>query len=140
MALRLLPTFEASLRRLLGVQSIAVSRWLGSGRGSANLIELATEPEPIVLYVKESTSDPGFWGLTKNQIKRLCSGGHRWFGVFLHHSATAGYVLSAGEIELQIREQRIRLAGDGDYKVNEHQQFSRSNYFAHLEELVPKLR
>ncbi len=139
MALRLVPKFETSLSRLLCARGIAVSRWSGGTRRSANLIALATVPRPTVLYVKESTSDPGFWGLTKNQLTRLSASGHRWFGVFLHHSPSAGYVLSGGQIELRIRDQRIRLAGDGDFKVNEHEQLLPSNRFERLEELFPKL-
>jgi hypothetical protein len=139
MALRLVPTFERSISRLLAARGIVVTRWPGGARSSANLLLLSTTPSPTVLYVKESVSKPGFWGLTKNQLDRLAASGLRWFGVFLHRSASTGYTLSGGQIELRIEESRIRLAGDGDYKVNEHEQFLPSNRFDRLEELFPRL-
>jgi hypothetical protein len=139
MALRLVPVFESSLSRLLRGRGIAVSRWSGGSRQSANLLRLSTSPSPTVLYVKESVNKPGFWGLTKNQLDRLVDSGNRWFGVFLQRSATTGYLLSGGQIELRIKEDRIRLAGDGDYKINEHDQFLPANRFERLEDLFPRL-
>lgn len=139
MALRLVPVFESSLTRLLRARDITVSRWSGGTRKSANLLLLSTSPSPTVLYVKESVNKPGFWGLTKNQLDRLVTGGYRWFGVFLQRSATKGYLLSGGQIELRIKEERIRLAGDGDYKINEHEQFLPANRFERLEELFSRL-
>lgn len=139
MALRLVPVFERSLIRLLGVRGIHVSRWSGGTRQSPNLLRLSTSPNPTLLYVKESINKPGFWGLTKNQLDRLAASGDRWFGVFLQRSATTGYLLSGGQIELRVKEERIRLAGDGDYKINEHEQFLPANRFDRLEELFPRL-
>lgn len=139
MALRLVPVFESSLTKLLRGRDITVSRWYGGTRRSGNLLLLSTSPSPTVLYVKESVNKPGFWGLTKNQLDRLATSGHRWFGVFLHRSATAGYLLSGGQIELRIGENRIRLAGDGDYKINEQEQFLPANRFDRLQELFPRL-
>lgn len=94
MALRLVPTFESSLTKLLRARGILVSRWSDGTRMSANLILLSTSPSLTVLYVKESINKLGFWGLTKNQLERLAASGHRWFGVFLHRSAGTGYLLS----------------------------------------------
>ncbi len=128
MALRLVPAFERSLIDLLRSRGIAVSRWPGGAKKSANLILLSTSPS-TVLYVKESASKPGFWGLTRNQLDRLTASGDRWFGVFLHSSASTGYLLSGGQIRLRIEEGRLRLAGDGDYKVNEHEHFLPANRF-----------
>lgn len=139
MSLRMVPTFEVALAKLLQPRNIAVSRWAGGTRRSANLILLSTSPSPTVLYVKESINKPGFWGLTNNQLHRLAASGNRWFGVFLHRSATKGYLLSGGQIELRIRETRIRLAGDGDYKINEHEQFLPANRFERLDDLFPRL-
>ena len=139
MALRLVPTFERSLTNLLRPHGVAVSRWTGGSRTSANLILLSTSPSPTVLYVKESASKPGFWGLTKNQLDRLAATGLDWFGVFLHGSATTGYLLSGGQISLRIEKGRLHLAGDGDYKVNEHEQFLPADHFTRLEELFSKI-
>lgn len=116
-----------------------MSNWSGGTRVSDSLLLLGTSPRPTVLYVKESTSRPGFWGLTANQLERLAVSGHRWFGVFLLRSASTGYLLSGGQIDLRIREGRIRVAGDGDFKVNENDQFLDPNRFKRLEELFPRL-
>ena len=139
MALRLVPIFERSITSLLGPHGIAVSRWTGGARTSANLVLLSTSPSPTVLYVKESTSEPGFWGLTKNQLDRLAASRHRWFAVFLHRSATSGYLLTGGQISLRIEEGRLHLAGDGDYKINENEQFVPANHFTRIEELLSQI-
>lgn len=116
-----------------------MSHWSDATRVSDNLLLLGTSPQPTVLYVKESTSRPGFWGLTANQLERLAASRYRWFGVFLLRSASSGYLLSGGQIDLRIREGRLRVAGDGDLKVNEHDQFLEANRFKRLEELFPRL-
>ena len=139
MPLRLVPNFEARLAKLLPARGITVARWLGGTRASANLLLLTTSPTSTVLYVKESVSTPGFWGLTKNQLDRINKSEQRWFGVFLHQSATMGYLLSGGQIDLRIRETRIRLGKDGDYKINEFEQFMPANRFQRLEELIQRI-
>jgi len=60
-------TFRKSLGDLLAPRHLDVSMWAGGTRISYNLLEISTKLRPTVLYVKVSTSVPGFWGLTKTR-------------------------------------------------------------------------
>jgi hypothetical protein len=60
--------FRKTLSALALKQKLIISPWQGATRRSPNLLQMNTEPRPSILYVKFSNSNPGFWGLTKNQI------------------------------------------------------------------------
>jgi hypothetical protein len=103
------------------------------------LLQVDTVPTSTVLYVKESNSDPGFWGLTKNQVERLENGVLRWFVVLLTRSATAGYVLDRTEVNSRIADGTFELAGDGDYKINERPDLEGASAFDGIKSLFHRL-
>lgn len=111
--------FRSSLESALKPIGIALSRWSGASRLSDHLLELRTKPKPTVVYVKENNSIPAFWGLTRNQLKRLRDSGHRWFVVLLDRSSTSGYLLSGGQVDSRVASGLFELSGDGDHKVND---------------------
>ena len=65
--------FKKAVQRQITSKHLKVEPWSGAARRSANLLEINTKPIPTVLYVKISNSNPGFWGLTRNQLDRLNS-------------------------------------------------------------------
>ena len=135
----LTPSFRVSLERALSTRGVAVSQWRGGTRVSNHLLEMSTSPQPTVLYIKGSTSDPGFWGLTHNQLDCLCHSKARWFCVFLHRSSMAGYLLSGGQIQLRLQKGDLTLGKDGDYKVNERSELVSSQRFEGVAALLSRL-
>lgn len=136
-----LPTFRKRLRDAAEGRGITAGTWSSSGRNSANLIELSTAPKATVLYVKEfnTAGRPGFWGLTRNQVKRLEQADVRWFAVLLLRSPAAGYLLTAAEVRRLITDGSFELSGDGDYKVNEHLDLKPAQVFQSLAELLDRV-
>ena len=73
----------------------------------------------ILRILKESNLPRGWWGLTKNHMDSLERSSVRWFVVLLARSAETGYLLSGGQVARRVHDGTFRLAGDGDYKINE---------------------
>ena len=132
-------TFRKSLTAHLEPQGLVVSLWSSGTRKSNHLLEVATTPRQTVLYVKGSSNNPGFWGLTKNQLDALSAAPVRWFCVFLHKSSSIGYLLSGGQVQLHIKDGSLRLAGDGDFKVNERAEFVASQRFNNISDLASRI-
>lgn len=131
--------FASGLSALAGGQGLAIRPWGGSRRRSLHLLEVSTRPLPTLLYVKESTSPSGFWGVTKNQISKMQSAECRWFCVFLHLEPSRGYLLSGGQLMMRIESGTLTLSGDGDYKLNERQDFFPGQRFSTLSELAARV-
>jgi hypothetical protein len=115
----MLTTFNKTVTQELAGQGLEVKQWQGATRRSAHLLEINTKPRSTVLYIKESSSSPGFWGLTRNQILCLDRAAIKWFVVLLARSAGSGYLLTGGEVQRNIKDGTFELSKDGDYKVNE---------------------
>lgn len=131
-------TFRKSLGDHLAPRHLTVSMWAGGTRMSYHLLEISTKPRSTVLYVKVSTSVPGFWGLTKNQIDRLSSSHVRWFCVFLHRSSSTGYLLSGGQVLARVKDGSLELRDDGDYKFNQRAEFVSSQRFESVDALISR--
>lgn len=131
--------FRKGIAERLKERGLRVSDWRGGTRGSGHLFEVGTKPKPTVLYVKESSTSPGFWGLTKNQLARLDHASVRWFAVLLARSAEAGYVLSGGHVSLRIQDGTFELSADGDHKVNEGSDLVHAQFFGTLDDLIARV-
>ncbi len=131
--------FKKALTSRLTERSLSVTLWRSGSRRSANLIEISTKPIPTVLYAKISNSDPGFWGLTKNQLDRLNNNQVRWFAVLLAASHTDGYLFSSYQINQRIKDGTFELSIDGDYKIHENTDCSARHAFRGLTNLVTRI-
>jgi len=131
--------FRKALSALALKRKITISSWHGATRRSPNLLELNTEPHPSVLYVKISNSNPGFWGLTKNQIDRLKENKLDWFAVLLAGDVNNGYLFTKGEVIQGINNGKFELSNDGDYKVNENTDCEKTHGFKNLEEILNRI-
>jgi hypothetical protein len=130
--------FRSALGAALAPSGIALGRWTGTPRMSDHMLALKTEPQPTVLYVKESNTSPAFWGLTKNQLNRLRACRLPWFVVLLDGGNTHGYLLTPSHLEIRIGDGTFELARDGDHKVNEAD-LSDQQRFIDLPSLVKRL-
>ncbi len=102
---------------------------------TGHLIEFAIPSGPVVIYIKESNSNQGFWGLTKNQIEAFDE--HtKWFVVLLLRSHDSGYVLSSDEVLSGIETGAFELGNPEDYKVHEKQDLENSRKFDSIAKLV----
>lgn len=131
--------FREKLADRLEKKGLHVADWHGGTRVSGHLLEVSTEPKPTILYVKESNSSPGFWGLTKNQLDRLSDASVRWFAILLARSTEAGYLLSGGQVNLRIRDGTFELSADGDHKVNEGADLVDAQAFRTLDDLIARV-
>lgn len=131
--------FKRTLERELEETPLTVSIWTGASRTSAHLISVGTSRDGTVTYVKESNSNPAFWGLTKNQLDRIQAATTNWCVILLARSHDHGYVLSARDVSMLIAEGVFELSGDGDYKVNERD-LARAARFNSIREIADYFR
>jgi len=123
----------------LAAHAVTCQKWSGATQKSDHMLELNTKPKRTVLYIKESNKDPGFWGLTRNQLEALRTSTLDWFAVLLLRSSTSGYLLSSGQVERRIDDGRFELSGDGDHKVNETQDLSDGQNFSSVQEIIDRI-
>lgn len=139
MAGRIVSAFTIMLKKDFASKGIAVRPYPGLPRRSRNviLVEAGGPRKATILYVKESTNRPAFWGLTLNQIDRIQASGHRWFGVLLldPHS---GYMLTGNQILARTASGDFTLSGDGDFKVNEDADLSAGQRFTHFADFIAR--
>lgn len=117
-------------------KGLEISLWPGATRRSYHLLEINTKKKSTVLYVKESSSSPGFWGLTKNQLDQLGKAQVRWFAVLLLKSNDTGYVLPSNEVKSRVQDGTFELSKDGDHKVNERTDLNSNMAFRGIEDLL----
>jgi hypothetical protein len=128
--------FLKNIRKKHEPEEMKISQWTGTSRRSNHLLKIEFEPNPVIIYVKESNSASGFWGLTKNQIDRLNNSTLPWFCVLLLRSSISGYILNSNEVNNKINDQSFELSSDGDYKVNEKLDLSANMNFPDIEVLM----
>ena len=113
--------------------------WRAGHRASSHLLEINTQPRATVLYIKESNTARGFWGLTKRHLDRLNKADITWFAILLHRSAEKGYLLNGSEVSRLVRDGTFELSGDGDYKVNERTDLGTPQAFSGIPELIGRV-
>ena len=128
--------FRKALSAVASKRKRTISPWHGATRRSSNLLEIDTVPHPSVLYVKISNSNPGFWGLTKNQIDRLKENKNQWYVVLLARDINGGYILTKNDVIQRINNGKFELSCDGDYKVNENTDCDKKHVFQELETVL----
>jgi hypothetical protein len=97
------------------------------------------QKKAIVLYVKESNSSPGFWGLTRNQLHQLDKPHVRWFAVLLLKSNNNGYVLTSNEVINRVKDGTFELSKDGDHKINERTDLNPNMAFRGIKDLLARV-
>ena len=107
--------FGVALENALKLKGLTSKVWQDTW---PHLIEIDTQPRITVVYVKESNTTRGFWGLTKSHLDRLNKDDVRWFAILLR-SPKRGYLLSRSDISGLVDRGTVKLAGDGEYKVHE---------------------
>jgi hypothetical protein len=131
--------FRTLVASSLSGEGLDISPWLGATRRSYHLLEIYTRKKPTVLYVKESNSSPGFWGLTKNQLDQLDKARVRWFAVLLLRSNNAGYLLSSNDVINRVKDGTFELSKDGDHKVNERTDLNPNMAFRGIKDLLGRV-
>ena len=131
--------FRSQFAVELVAQGVTEKRWSGATRKSDHMLELNTKPGRTILYIKESNKDPGFWGLTRNQLEALRTSTLDWYVILLLRSSTSGYLLSSGQVERRIDDGRFELSGDGDHKVNETSDLSDGQQFSSVQEVIDRI-
>lgn len=131
--------FRTMLEKALRPHDLELDLWKTGHRVSAHLLEVNTRPKNTVLYVKESNTSRGFWGLTKSHLDRLKKGDVDWFIVLLHRSPESGYLLCGQEVSSFIRDGTFELSGDGDHKVNEQTDLNSHQAFNGIPALLVRI-
>jgi hypothetical protein len=115
-----------------------VGKWKGTRRSSQNLYQIENGP---ILYVKESSFPvgSGFWGITRNRIDELNSSGKSWKLVLLITDEQHGYVFPSKTVNEMIKSGKLKLAQDGDYKINERSHLKKSDLLESYSEIVNEI-
>lgn len=128
--------FKDAITSVLAKIGLNVELWRGTPRRSSNLLEINTRPVSIVLYVKYSNSNPGFWGLTANQLDRLNNSRSKWYVVLLARSMSDGYLFNSADVNRMVSDGIFELGKDGDHKVNETTDCGSGHRFSGVKMLV----
>lgn len=131
--------FRTMLEKALMPHDLKLDLWRTGHRISTHLLEVNTRPKSTVLYVKESNTARGFWGLTKTHVDRLKEADVVWFVVLLHRSPERGYLLVGQEVSSFTRDGTFELSGDGDHNVNEQTDLDAHLAFNGIRELLGRV-
>ena len=112
--------------------------WVGPKNRSSRNILLLSGTTDLLLYVKVSSQEPGFWGLTRNRLRLLQVAPHKWFVVLLLGSSETGYLVPSAEVEHCTGSGVWGLATDGDFKINPSG-LSEEFYFPSFDALIDSL-
>ncbi len=108
-------------------------------KSTRNLLRLSTKTGDTVLYVKDSTNEPGFWGINGNQVDRLNKSAENWFLVLLEGSGEAGFLLSGEQVSRGIARNRWSLQADkAEYKIQVGQ-IDHASRFSSFDQLLARL-
>jgi hypothetical protein len=130
--------FTKLLTETFHADGVSVRPWTALPRRSRNVLIIQTPEKPTILYVKQSTNDPAFWGLTRNQIQRIAGSGNRWFAVLLRKEADNGYLLTGNQVAARTGRGDLTLSADGDFKVNEGTDLAAAQYFGRFEDFLAR--
>ncbi len=132
-------TFRKLIENEYVGKELNIGQWPGATRRSNHLLEISIKKKSTVLYVKESNSSPGFWGLTKNQLDQLNKTRVRWFVILLLRSSNTGYVLSSNEVNMRVNDDTFALSRDGDHKVHERTDLISNMAFQDIKDLLTRI-
>ena len=128
--------FTSALESECKSRKLKVGRWHGGSRDTSNLVQVEGTATKRLLYVKDRSEDPGFWGLNENQLNKLRSSGLEWFVILLVGQSETGYLLTAAEVE---RGTGSWSRGGSDFKVHEGQEISGGFRFASFSDAFTRL-
>ena len=131
-----LAQFTSALEREGKPRKIRVGRWHGGSRDTENLVSMECGATKRLLYVKDRSDDPGFWGLNENQIKKLQASGSEWFTVLLVGDFESGYLLTAADVEVGTHHWSH---SGSDFKVHEGSEISGSFKFSSFSDAFARL-
>lgn len=94
-----------------------VELWNDGGRHSWNLFEISSGDRGVVLYAKESNSNPGFWGISPNQLKRIST--RPFLILFLNNTDEVAYIATPKDLDSRVGR-LWKQASDGDFKIHEN--------------------
>ena len=108
----------------------------------ANLYEVKSPKMAVVMHVKGSTSEKGFWGMSVDAADFLIAVDEEYEFkkcslVLLHKNTDTAYVLSAQEIKRLIADKNI--ANDNQYKINEGELIGRYSKLTSFDSILVKL-
>ncbi len=133
--------FKKALQTYCEPHGIYVIGHWGSKR-TATVMKMASKGNGLriirILYVKDRSSDEGFWGLNINQVRAFENQGHQWDVVLLLGSGERSYLGTSQQVKEGSQEgsrkwSRSEPGGNpeaGDYKVHER---DIEGWFTHFE-------
>ena len=135
MGTRKLSVFHDALEVYSTKRGKRVQTWSAASTRTANLIQVGTSPNPIVLYVKDSTEEPGFWGMNGNQHLALeKNAAKHWFLILLVGAGEKGYCLPA-ELVVEKISRNEWSTSRADWKIHEPSEIAGADRFDSFEEL-----
>lgn len=128
--------FTNALGRESKSRKLRVGPWHGGSRDTSNLVQIEGSATSRLLYVKDRSEDPGFWGLNENQLGKLRSSGSEWFAILLVGPSEAGYLLTSTDVERGV----LSWSRSGsDFKVHEGREISHGFQFGSFSEAFARL-
>jgi hypothetical protein len=128
--------FTAALERECKSRKLRVGLWHGGSKNTSNLVQIEGAAVRRLLYVKDRSEDPGFWGLNENQLSKLRSSGLEWFVILLVGPSESGYLLTTAEVE---KGASSWSQSGSDFKVHEGHEVSGGFQFRSFSDVFPRL-
>jgi hypothetical protein len=113
--------FVSALEREAKSRRVRIGRWHGGSKDTGNLVLVESGATTRLLYVKDKSREPGFWGLNENQIEKLRASGSEWFAILLVGRSETGYLLTSAEVE---KGTHSWSHSGSDFKVHEGPEIS----------------
>jgi len=94
----MLNELTSGLQSCSGPVGGSLHKWHGGAKATGSLLELGSKSGKILLYVKERSDPPEFWGLNQNQLAAIQTAGVPWFAVRLAGVPDRVFVLSSDQV------------------------------------------
>jgi hypothetical protein len=138
MATPKLTLFADRLARRCKGHGLRAGRWGGASRRTGNVLEIIARPRSTVLYVKDRSEPPGFWGLNESQLDSLRQSRSDWYVILLVGSAEQGYLLTSEQVERAISTRKWSFSTT-DWKIHEGSELAGAYRFNSFETLFDEV-
>lgn len=101
-----LSQFIDFLVRHYAIRGTTVQPWQGASRRTKNILEINGQGNKTLVYIKDRSEAPGFWGLNENQVFGLNKSNTPWFLVLLVGNSEEGYIFSDKQVQQGIIDSR----------------------------------
>ena len=127
--------FENKVINYYQKKGYSIGYMYDGNRQNKHILEVSSDIDNFIFYVKESTLENGFWGLNPKYVEKIEDSEVTWFLVLLLQTSEVGYLLSGKTVRRYINENRWSSDSRGEFKIHESE-LSRGFLFNSFDEFI----